>query len=91
MLLFPRGTLWQSLLWEGWGRFGTREENQHLSKCPVEEFDLFLLPLKFASVPVPLTLVLVAAIHNCCLLFKSGREWVVMRCLRARHRACSSC
>lgn len=61
----------------------SQEENQPLSKCPVEEFDLFPLLLKIficASVATP---VLVAATHNWCPLSQPGREWAVTRCLRA--------
>lgn len=65
-----------------WARLWKQEENQPLSKCPVEEFDPFLPPLKFftrASVATP---VLVTVTHNWCLLSQSGREeWAVMRCL----------
>lgn len=72
------GTHCQSLQL-GWG--WKQEENQPLSKCPVEEFDLFLLPLKFFTRPSVAIPVLVAATQDWCPLSQSGREWAVMRCL----------
>lgn len=73
MLLLPGG---DTLDKPSVGRLGliwNQEGNQHLSKCPVEGFDLFLLPLKLASVPALLTLLLLAAIQS-CLLSRAGRE-----------------
>lgn len=81
MLLPHVGAPWKSLPWEGWGRFVWNRRKTSICQNVLFKNLTSSYPLEVCVVPVLLTLVLVAAIHNCCLLLGSGREWAVTRCL----------